>query len=59
MRVQQVKIDETILEHPINIETELRGGSILLFDDCNTIQNDKVKKQIDKLMGDIMEIGES
>ncbi len=57
MRVQQVKIDETILEHPINIETELVGGSILLFDDCNTIQNDKLKKQIDKLMGDIMEVG--
>ena len=57
MRVQQVKIDETILEHPINIETELVGGSILLFDDCNTLQNDKLKKQIDKLMGDIMEVG--
>ncbi len=57
MRVQQVKIDENLLDHPIDIEKELRGGSILLFDDCNTIQNDKVKKQIDKLMADIMEVG--
>ncbi len=57
MKIQQVKLDENLLENPINIEKELRGGSILLFDDCNTIQDDKIKKQIDKLMADIMEVG--
>ncbi len=57
MRVQQVKIDENLIDNPIDIEKELKGGSILLFDDCNTIQNDKLKKQIDKLMADIMEVG--
>lgn len=57
LRVQQVLIDESLLTNPIDIERELHGGSILLFDDCNTIQNDKLKKQIDKLMADIMEVG--
>lgn len=57
MRVNQVLINENILRNPINIEHELSGGSILLFDDCNTIQDDKLKKAIDKLMADIMEVG--
>jgi Cdc6-like AAA superfamily ATPase len=57
LKVQQVKIDESLIEHPIDIERELVGGSILLFDDCNTIQNDKIKRQVDKLMSDIMEVG--
>lgn len=57
MTVQQVKINDDLIKNPIDIEKELRGGSILLFDDCNTIQNDKQKKQIDKLMSDIMEVG--
>jgi hypothetical protein len=55
--IQQVPINEALLENPINIENELTGGSILLFDDCNTLQNDKLKKMIDKLMADIMEVG--
>ncbi len=57
MNVNQIMIDENLIENPIDIEKELVGGSIILFDDCNTIQNDKIKKQIDNLMSDIMEIG--
>jgi hypothetical protein len=57
MDVNQVEIDEDLLDDPIDIETELNDGSVLLFDDCNTIQNDKLKKSIDKLMADIMEVG--
>lgn len=57
MKPMQIKIDESLIKTPINIETELTSGSILLFDDCNTIQNDKLKNVIDKLMADIMEIG--
>jgi Cdc6-like AAA superfamily ATPase len=57
MKVNQVKIDESIIKEPIDIEKELKSGAILLFDDCNTIQDDKIKKAIDKLMADIMEVG--
>lgn len=53
----QIKIDEDIVKNPINVEQELAGGSIVLFDDCNTIQNKKCKEAIDKLMEDIMEVG--
>jgi len=57
MRINQVNINQDLLQHPIDVEHELTGGSILLFDDCNTIQDDKLKKNIDKLMADIMEVG--
>ena len=57
MKVLQIPIDDNLLKTPINIENELSRGSILLFDDCNTIQNDKLKKNVDKLMCDIMEVG--
>lgn len=53
----QIKIDESLIENPIDIEKELSGGCIILFDDCNTIQNEKFKTQIDRLMSDIMEVG--
>jgi Cdc6-like AAA superfamily ATPase len=57
LKVNQVIIDENLIEEPIDITEELTEGSILLFDDCNTIQNDKIKHAVDKLMSDIMEIG--
>jgi hypothetical protein len=53
----QITIDESLLKNPIDITKELTGGSIVFFDDCNTIPNDKLKKNIDKLMADIMEVG--
>ena len=53
----QIKIDESLLDKPIDITQELKGGALIIFDDCNTLQNDKLKKEIDKLMNDIMEIG--
>lgn len=53
----QVEISEKLITDPIDIEKELVGGCILLFDDCNTIQNPKFKKAVDDLMSDIMEVG--
>jgi hypothetical protein len=57
LRPIQVPIDESIIEDPIDITNELTGGCLILFDDCNTIQNDKHKKAIDNLIADIMEVG--
>ena len=54
---KQVTIDESLIQDPIDVTEELEGGSIILFDDCNTIQNDKLKHIVDKLMADIMEVG--
>jgi hypothetical protein len=57
MDVNQIMIDESLVEDPMDIETELSGGCLVFFDDCGTIQNDKVKKAVDKIMADIMEVG--
>jgi adenosyl cobinamide kinase/adenosyl cobinamide phosphate guanylyltransferase len=53
----QVTIDESIVENPIDITKELTNGCLILFDDCNTISDDKQKKAIDHLMKDILEVG--
>lgn len=53
----QIPVNEKLITHPIDITQELKGGSIVLFDDCNTIQDDKLRKVIEKLIGDILEVG--
>lgn len=53
----QIKIDEDLVNDPIDIEKEIKDGCIIFFDDCHTINNDRVKKEIDKLMKDIIEVG--
>lgn len=57
MRVNQVMLDESLIKEPIDITKELPGGAIILFDDVNTILDDKIKKAVEKLMADIMEVG--
>lgn len=57
MKYSQVKIDKSLIEDPIDITKELTNGCIILFDDVNTILDDKIKKEVDKLMADIMEVG--
>lgn len=58
LRPIQIDIDETMIDNPIDITKEVtEGGCLMIFDDCNTIHNDKVKKEIDKLMSDAMEVG--
>jgi len=54
----QIAIDEDIIEDPIDITKEIKeGGGLMIFDDCNTIQNDKLRKEVEKLMSDAMEVG--
>jgi Cdc6-like AAA superfamily ATPase len=57
LKPMQIPINDSMLTNPIDITEELRGGSIVLFDDCNTLQDDKLKKAIEKLMNDILEVG--
>lgn len=57
VKINQIKTDETLLNNPIDIEKEVGNRSILFFDDCGTIKNDEVKKYVEKLMCDVMEIG--
>lgn len=53
----QIPINENLLFDPIDISTELAGGSLVLFDDITTIQNDKLKKVVQGLVCDILEVG--
>jgi len=57
MKPIQIDINESLLTDPIDITQELTGGSLVLFDDCNTIQDDKLLKVVEKLIADILEIG--
>ena len=57
LKYTQIAIDNSLIEDPIDITEHLTGGSLVLFDDCNTIQDKKLKLIVEKLMEDILEIG--
>lgn len=54
--VLQIDINESILKTPIDIEKELNRPCLLIFDDITTIQNPKLKKAVEKLVIDGLEI---
>lgn len=53
----QIELDDTLVTEPIDIETELKGGSLVIFDDCATINDKAVRSAINELITDIMEVG--
>lgn len=53
----QIPINKDLITHPIDITKELTGGSIVFFDDCNTVQSDDLRKVIELLISDILEVG--
>jgi hypothetical protein len=54
----QIQIDEDLIENPIDITTEMaEGGCLVIFDDCETIHNEKLKREIQKLIMDGLEVG--
>lgn len=52
-----VKLDKSLIDNPIDITKELKDGCLVLFDDCDTITDEKVKKAVSKLKNDILETG--
>lgn len=53
-------IDESLISDPIDIISELKGeGALIIFDDTNTIQDEKIKKAVSNIMNDILEVGRS
>jgi len=58
LRLIQIPIDEELLESPIDLTKEItEKGALIIFDDVATVQNDKLRKEIEKLMADGMEVG--
>jgi len=54
----QIDIDEDLLLNPIDITKEMsENGCLIIFDDCETIHNEKLKREIQKLIMDGLEIG--
>lgn len=53
----RMKIDNNLITKPIDVAKQLKGGCLVIFDDIDTIQEDKLKKAVLKLQGDILEIG--
>jgi hypothetical protein len=57
MKMIQITIDNALIDDPIDITQEITNGALILFDDCNTIQDEKLKKAVEKIMEDILEVG--
>ena len=55
--MRQITINESLLVDPIDITKEVHDTTMIIFDDVTTIPDDKIKKSVEKLMSDIMEIG--
>lgn len=53
----RIKIDEKLLSHPIDVTKIIKNGALVIFDDIDSIQDDKLKKAVMKLEGDILEVG--
>jgi hypothetical protein len=53
----RMKIDEALITHPIDVTQQLKGGCLVIFDDIDTIIDEKLKKAVIKLETDILEIG--
>lgn len=53
----QIDINQDLVDNPIDIETDIKKGSLVIFDDCGTIRDEKIKKAVNHLMIDIMEVG--
>jgi len=56
LKVNQIKLDDSLVTDPIDL-TEIEEGSLVLFDDTNTLMDRKVKEAVDALICSIMEVG--
>lgn len=56
-KISQVALDESLIEEPIDIEEDFEYGSLVVFDDCNTINDKKILDAVNLLMADILECG--
>lgn len=53
-----IVIDESLISDPFDVTKEItEEGCLLIFDDVTTIHNDKIRKEVEKLMADAMEVG--
>lgn len=56
LKIKRVKLDESLVENPIEIEKDLKN-SVVIFDDINTIRDKKIREEVGNVQGDILEVG--
>jgi hypothetical protein len=54
--MERIPIDEKLLEHPIDPAQKLKD-CLVIFDDIDTLRDKELKKEVQHLRNDIMEIG--
>jgi hypothetical protein len=57
LKPHRVKITEDLVENPIDIQREIAANAIILFDDIDNIQEKKLQMAVNKIKGQILEIG--
>lgn len=57
LKPTQILLNQDLLDNPIDIETDVKKGSLLIFDDVGSINDGKMKKALSKLVVDICEVG--
>jgi len=55
--VKRIRLDKTLVTDPIDFLEEMEENDLVLFDDIETITDDKVKKAIYKLEADLIDVG--
>jgi adenylate kinase family enzyme len=58
LKLNQIIVDESLYEEPIDITQDIQQDkTLIIFDDVTTIQNDKMRKAVEKMIADILEVG--
>lgn len=57
MEINRIVMDETIISEPIDIHESMNSGSLVVFDDCDSITNENIRKEVGKIQNDILETG--
>jgi len=57
LRLKQIPIGDHLVERPIDITKEVHDDTLVIFDDVTTIHDDKLRKAVEKMICDILEIG--
>lgn len=58
LKISWFPMDEGLYDDPIDITTDIgNNGALMIFDDCNTFSDKKIKKAINALICDVLEVG--
>ena len=57
LKLNQIMADESLIDDPVDITQEIHDKTLIIFDDVTTIQNDKIRKSVEKMIADILEVG--